>query len=80
MYCNFVQEIHDSLKRFWEVDELHYEDKTPLTIEEQSCERHFLETTRKLPSGRFSVKLPLKENPETALGESFHLSKRRFLN
>ncbi|KAL0870369.1 hypothetical protein ABMA27_005379 [Loxostege sticticalis] len=79
IHCHFSKEIHDSLKLFWEIDEFH-PDKISPTVEENLCEDHFLEHTCRLPTGRFSVKIPFKEDPEQALGDSFIQAKMRFLN
>lgn len=48
------------------------------TLEEQACENSFKQNTSRLPSGRFLVKMSLKESPEEALGDSYNIAKRRF--
>lgn len=79
VHCYFNQiNLDNSLKKFWEIEELPSESKT-YSLEEQFCENHFLENTSRLENGRFCVKMPLKE-PETNLGDSFYLAKKRFLN
>ena len=83
--CNFVkreslQDINVSLKKFWEVEELSPSESSNYLIDEQYCESHFSKHTRRLPDGRFSVMIPLKEDPEHALGNSFFMARRRFLN
>lgn len=78
--CNFTQlDIHESLKRFWEVEELPTKDNT-FSVEEQSCETHFTNNTVRLSNGRFSVKMPFKASPEDSLGESYYNARGRFLN
>ncbi|XP_047992482.1 uncharacterized protein LOC125231164 [Leguminivora glycinivorella] len=74
LVCNFSQEIRDSLERFWLIDDLPSE-KT-YSPEEQLCEQHFVETFSRLPSGRFSVQIPLKEKPEESLGHNFNTAKK----
>lgn len=80
VYCYFNQDssIDNSLKKFWEIEELPSETKTK-SLEEQFCETDFIENTSRLPDGRFCVRMPLKE-PETSLGDSYYLAKKRFLN
>nr|XP_049694654.1 uncharacterized protein LOC126054199 [Helicoverpa armigera] len=78
--CSIIKDdIHDSLQRFWEVEELP-SNKISYTLEEQACENSFKQNTSRLPSGRFLVKMPLKESPEEALGDSYNIAKRRFFS
>nr|XP_049702535.1 uncharacterized protein LOC126055847 [Helicoverpa armigera] len=78
VYCNFTQEIKESLERFWTIDDL------PVTktysVEEQLCENNFIENFSRLPNGRFAVTMPFKESPEEALGNSYYIAKKCFLN
>lgn len=75
----FLQEINNTLQRFWEVEELPSDTTmSTLTLDEQFCESHFKSNTRRLPNGRFQVSLPLKEDPELALGNSFPIAMKRF--
>jgi hypothetical protein len=79
VYCNFsLVDLDRTIKKFWQVEELPSDEKT-LSLEEQFCESNFVETTTRLEDGRFCVKMPLKE-PETVLGDSFYLAKKRFAN
>lgn len=73
--CNFSQEIRDSLEKFWVIDELPTTTKT-YSPEEQFCEQHFVNNHTRLPSGRFSVQIPMKEVPEEALGENYYIAKK----
>ncbi|KAL0870961.1 hypothetical protein ABMA27_004784 [Loxostege sticticalis] len=77
--CNFTKQIHDNLQRFWEVEELHTNDLT-FSPEEKLCENHFVNNHKRLLNGRFSVKIPFKEVPEDALGDSFYMARKRLLN
>ncbi|KPJ16510.1 hypothetical protein RR48_08101 [Papilio machaon] len=80
--CNFTQsDLHETMKKFWEVEELPASSKNnSLSLEEQLCETHFVQNTTRLSSGRFSVKMPFKESPEHSLGESFYSARGRFFN
>ncbi|XP_050667255.1 uncharacterized protein LOC126966980 [Leptidea sinapis] len=74
VHCNFSQEIKDSLERFWNIDDLP-QTKT-YAVEEQLCEDDFKKNVCRLPNGRFSVHMPLKEGPEKALGDSYYIAKK----
>lgn len=72
--CNFSQEIKDSLERFWNIDDLPLHTKT-YSAEEKLCEQHFVDNVSRLPTGRFSVKIPFKGAPEIQLGDSYYVAK-----
>lgn len=73
--CNFSQDIHQQLRRFWELEEV--PAKPVLSPEDEACEQHFLEHTQRLEDGRFCVRLPLKTEPDK-LGDSYNLARKRF--
>ncbi|XP_045491084.1 uncharacterized protein LOC123690968 [Colias croceus] len=85
IHCNHARianptsdEIHKMLTKFWELEEL--PQKTVRSQNDIACEKHFLNTTTtRLESGRFCVKLPLKDSPD-CLGDSYSQTKKRFLN
>ena len=64
-FKSFHVSIDDSLRKFWELEEIPDFKKT--TTEEDRCESHFKETTI-LQNGRFTVQLPFK--PNSQLGDS----------
>ncbi|XP_067214210.1 uncharacterized protein [Linepithema humile] len=75
--CNLatnVEDVSHYLKQFWEVEELPLERH--LSPEEQTCESHFLKTTKRDSSGRFIVSIPIKASIND-LGESKGLAERR---
>ncbi|XP_072398228.1 uncharacterized protein [Diabrotica undecimpunctata] len=63
------------LAKFWELEEC--QSTKILSTEEQFCEEHFKENTRRNENGRFIVRLPLKQSPES-LGESKVQAEQRF--
>ncbi|KAH9636483.1 hypothetical protein HF086_002183 [Spodoptera exigua] len=77
--CNFTKEINNNLTKFWNIEEVST-SKLPLSPHDEFCEQHFVENTIRLEDGRFSVKMPFLENPETALGESYYMAEKRLLN
>lgn len=78
VHCNFSQSIDEQLKRFWEIENVP-QSCNVLTHDERLCEELFTQTTKRESGGRFSVRIPLKESPES-LGDSYNLAKNRFLS
>lgn len=74
--CNFTQVIDTQLKQFWELEEISHVLKS--TKEDNACENLFSSTTIRDDTGRFSVRIPMKESPDL-LGETFSLAENRFL-
>jgi len=64
------------LNRFWEVE--HTIEASPLSEEEKTCERIFLESTTRNEEGRFVVTLPVRQDKLINLGESREIAMRRF--
>ncbi|XP_047041982.1 uncharacterized protein LOC124646011 [Helicoverpa zea] len=81
VHCNHsvIYKDNDSvdklLTKFWELEEI---PAKPI-INENECERHFLAHTTRTNTGRFCVKLPLKDSAD-CLGDTYKLAKKRFLN
>nr|XP_034836350.1 uncharacterized protein LOC117992744 [Maniola hyperantus] len=81
--CNFQVSSPQSdnldklLNRFWELEEL--SPKKLLSEDEKICEEHFQAHTTRDSSGRFCVRLPLKDIPD-CLGNSYITAKKRFFN
>ncbi|XP_055632494.1 uncharacterized protein LOC129772975 [Toxorhynchites rutilus septentrionalis] len=71
------QQLDAQLQRFWEVENI--EDVKEHSNEEQACEEHFLQTTSREVDGRFVVRLPLREDMITLMGDSYQPALRRFL-
>ncbi|XP_061500449.1 uncharacterized protein LOC133391305, partial [Anopheles gambiae] len=65
------------LTRFWESETIF--DEPALSLEEDMCERHFISTTTRDPSGRYVVRLPQNPNSNVVLGESKAIADRRLL-
>ncbi|XP_053685762.1 uncharacterized protein LOC128735296 [Sabethes cyaneus] len=68
--------LDSQLQRFWEIES--FEDGKALTPDEQHCENHFTSTTTRDKTGRYVVRLPLKENELEMLGDSYTCALRRF--
>lgn len=68
-------ELHDTLKRFWTIEEPPV--STKLSPQEEECEKHFLTTHSRDSSGRYICRIPFKESP-TQLGDSSNIAKCSF--
>lgn len=77
--CNFTKEINDNLTKFWNLEEVPFSELT-MSPEDEFCEQHFIENTKRLDNGRFCVKMPFREPPEQALGSSYMMAEKRFFN
>lgn len=76
--CNFSQTLDVQLSKFWELEEVTGSvSNKVLTADERKCEEMFLNTTKREPDGRFSVRIPLKES-QFVLGDFYLLAQRRF--
>ncbi|KAJ8705566.1 hypothetical protein PYW08_012612 [Mythimna loreyi] len=71
------QVIEKMLGRFWELEEV--PKKSIMRESEIYCEKHFITRTTRTKTGRFCVRLLLKDTAD-CLGDTYKLAKRRFLN
>ena len=67
--------LDKQLQRFWDIESL---DQPVLSPNEKQCEAHFIANTKRLPSGKFEVRLPVKSS-STELGESERAAYYRLL-
>nr|XP_018913598.1 PREDICTED: uncharacterized protein LOC109041647 [Bemisia tabaci] len=72
-----TESLQESLQKFWEVEEPR--PSAPICPPDHPAEILFRETTIRLSSGRYQVRLPFAEPPET-LGASFPQALTRFRN
>lgn len=69
--CNSLDNL---LERFWQQEEI--PSKSTLSLEDEQCEKLFTETTTRLPTGRFVVRLPFKpHDSKTVLGQSRRIAE-----
>lgn len=64
------------MKRFWEIEQGTHRNE--LTLEERKCEEHFEANYKRNVEGRFIVKLPIKQEEMSRLGQSKDIAIRRF--
>ncbi|XP_029165685.1 uncharacterized protein LOC114936607 [Nylanderia fulva] len=67
-----AEDINSLLQKFWENEEI--SSNSPLTEEEERCERHFVKTHSRSSDGRYIVRLPFKRDPPIDIGESIACS------
>ncbi|KAI5639093.1 hypothetical protein NE865_08293 [Phthorimaea operculella] len=76
IHCNraiiSTPNIEQNITKFWELEELPL--KKLQSLNDAECEKHFRQNTTRLSSGRFCVKLPLKDSPD-CLGDSYQQAK-----
>ncbi|GFU09776.1 integrase catalytic domain-containing protein [Trichonephila clavipes] len=71
--CCLISEpsLDITVKKFFELESLPDDSKEITKSEEEIyCEKHFVSTYKRDKTGRFIVRLPIKENVETLLGYS----------
>lgn len=76
-YLSSVTKLEKQLTKFWDIEEL--SNIKSLSSEEEACEAHFIKNTSRENSGRFIVKLPLKQD-SAILGESKNQAEKRLIS
>ncbi|XP_077290365.1 uncharacterized protein LOC143914149 [Arctopsyche grandis] len=71
-----IAKLNNQVKQLWEIEEV--PEILPRSSEETKSEQHFKDNVSRLPSGRFSVKLPFKSSPND-LGNSLCVAEKRLL-
>ncbi|XP_029156123.1 uncharacterized protein LOC114946183 [Nylanderia fulva] len=71
--CVLSQDVDSLLQQFWMDEEI--SSPTPLTDEEENCERHFVRTHYRHSDGRYVVRLPFKSAPPIEIGESLSIAR-----
>ncbi|XP_076280087.1 uncharacterized protein LOC143219483 [Lasioglossum baleicum] len=67
-HCIQYDTLSNDLRRFWEIEEI--PAHSPLTKEEEQCERHFQMHTSRSSDGRYIVRLPFRKGPPIDIGHS----------
>jgi len=75
-YLSSTASLEKQLTKFWEIEEI--SKKRSSSAEEEACETHFLANTKRDETGRFIVKISLKQEP-AILGDSRKQAEKRFL-
>ncbi|XP_029160333.1 uncharacterized protein LOC114932333 [Nylanderia fulva] len=67
------RDVNALLQKFWEDKEI--SSTTPLTEEEDKCERHFVQTHCRSHDGRYIVRLPFRGDPPIDIGDSLPIAR-----
>ncbi|XP_012058650.1 PREDICTED: uncharacterized protein LOC105621809 [Atta cephalotes] len=69
-------ELHEHVSRAWQMDDISTQSHN-FTMEESICERHFLDNVSQNSQGRYTVKLPIKEQILNNIGDSRESALKR---
>nr|XP_012145736.1 PREDICTED: uncharacterized protein LOC105663123 [Megachile rotundata] len=75
LHCSQDDNLSSVLQRFWEWEEPSRAE-VPFTAEDQKCEELFVSSTKRLPDGRFQVRLPFNIQPTPQLASTKHAAAR----
>ncbi|XP_077282820.1 uncharacterized protein LOC143908865 [Temnothorax americanus] len=71
-------QIHEELARFWQQEDISNRTAN-YTIEEAICKKHFADNVSQNQSGRYIVKLPVKEHVMAKIGQSRDIAMKRLI-
>lgn len=77
-HLSTVDDLHEIISRFWQIENNYHNIACTLSPDELICEKLFSESTIRNSEGRFIVKLPIRNNTISELGDSREIAKRRF--
>ncbi|XP_011858081.1 PREDICTED: uncharacterized protein LOC105555666 [Vollenhovia emeryi] len=77
-YLTTMEELDRNISRFWRLENDILGNANAFSSEEVACETLFQQSTSRNEEGRFIVKLPVKEDVLSQLGESKQIAERRF--
>ncbi|XP_011685182.1 PREDICTED: uncharacterized protein LOC105448357 [Wasmannia auropunctata] len=69
-HCSLEQDI----QKFWEIEEV--PQASIFSPDERKYEEHFVRTHSRAPDGRYVVRLPFREGPPIAIGNSLSIAER----
>ena len=71
------EDTNTLLKQFWELEEITKSPEPRGSVEDDICEKLFVEGCRRLEDGRYQVRLPIKPNMSQQLGNTFKSAERQ---
>ncbi|XP_065084792.1 uncharacterized protein LOC135707002 [Ochlerotatus camptorhynchus] len=69
------ESLDSQLERFWEIENL--DSEKAFTPDEQFCEKHFQQSISRDENGRYVVRLPLRDELVSLIGDSYTPALRR---
>ncbi|XP_075158160.1 uncharacterized protein LOC142231438 [Haematobia irritans] len=78
-FVAYDDSINDDIRKFWELEEV--PKSKPQSENDSWCENFFQNTTKRMPNGRYMVRLPFRQllPPDFALGSSRPAAMGQFL-
>lgn len=73
-----IDDLHDTVKRFWEIEEIPSSTESILTPDERRCVEYFEKTHSRTSEGRYIVRLPFRTNKPPILGNSRNSAIAKF--
>lgn len=74
--CNVVINNLEDIKQFWETEDI--TDQSNLSVENETCIDYYTNTTQRLESGKYEVRLPMKNELDSRLGSSKPMAIAQF--
>ncbi|XP_037943125.1 uncharacterized protein LOC119675975 [Teleopsis dalmanni] len=75
-FCTTFQTSNSNVERLWKLEDVTTQP-SKFTIEQQQCEKHFVENVQVNAENRIIVRFPFKTNPD-ALGNSSDIALQKF--
>lgn len=72
------KDVDTTISNFWQVENNYHDSTNAFSPEERACESLFQNSTQWNSEGRFVVKLPVRDEVISQLGESKDIAERRF--
>jgi len=69
-------ELHEHVSRAWQMDDISAQSDN-YTMEENICERYFLDNVSQNSYGRYTIKLPVREQMLNNIGDSREAALKR---
>lgn len=77
-HCNVVLNNIADIHEFWQIEDI--QEQSEMSSEDQECLEYYMSTTKRLDSGHYEVRIPLKQQASEKLGSSKEMSLAQFRN
>ncbi|XP_067216970.1 uncharacterized protein [Linepithema humile] len=77
-HVSTIDDLNKAISKFWQVEDNYRHNTNVFSPEELACETLFQESTLRNDEGRFIVKLPIRNDIISQVGESREIAERRF--
>lgn len=76
--CNVILNNIEDIHQFWKIEDI--QEQNEMSVEDQECIDYYKATTKRLESGRYEVRLPMKPEMKERLGSSKEIAIAQFKN